>query len=105
MKTVVEFLQSLLIPDPIAPEIIRAKAYEMWKAQGGGEINPEANWQAAIDRLQLASKLSRRNFILELIQLIITSLSTTATIFGGLILFLNFSQGENRLIISILNHV
>jgi hypothetical protein len=69
MKTVVEFLQSLLIPDPIAPEIIRAKAYEMWKAQGGGEINPEANWQAAIlqgrryanEQLQLASKLSRRN--------------------------------------------
>lgn len=98
MKTIVEFLQSLLIPDPIAPEIIRAKAYEMWKAQGGGEIDPEANWQAAIDRLQLESKLSRRNFILELIRLIITSLSTTATIFGGLILFLNFSQGENRLI-------
>jgi uncharacterized protein YjbI with pentapeptide repeats len=98
MKTIVEFLQSLLIPDPIAPEIIRAKAYEMWKAQGGGDINPEANWQAAIEQLQLASKLSRRNFILELIRLIITSLSTTATIFGGLILFLNFSQGENRLI-------
>jgi uncharacterized protein YjbI with pentapeptide repeats len=98
MKTIVEFLQSLLIPDPIAPEIIRAKAYEMWKAQGGGEINPEANWQAAIEQLQLASKLSRRNFILELIRLIIASLSTGATIFGGSILFLNFSQGENRLI-------
>jgi hypothetical protein len=99
MKTIVEFLQSLLIPDPIAPEIIRAKAYEMWKAQGGGdEINPDANWQAAIDRLQLASKLGRRSFILELIRLIIASLSTGATIFGGSILFLNFSQGENRLI-------
>ncbi len=98
MKTIVNFLQSLVIPDPIAPEIIRAKAYEMWKAQGGGTINPEANWQAAITQLQLAEKLSRRNFMLELIRLIITSLSTTATIFGGLILFLNFSQGENRLI-------
>jgi uncharacterized protein YjbI with pentapeptide repeats len=98
MKTIVGFLQSLIIPDPIAPEIIRAKAYEMWKAQGGGNINPDANWQAAIEQLKLAEKLSRRNFILELIRLIITSLSTTATIFGGLILFLNFSQGENRLI-------
>jgi uncharacterized protein YjbI with pentapeptide repeats len=98
MKTIVEFLQSLIIPDPIAPEIIRAKAYEMWKAQGGGSINPDANWEAAIEQLRLAEKLSRRNFILELIRLIITSLSTTATIFGGLILFLNFSQGENRLI-------
>jgi uncharacterized protein YjbI with pentapeptide repeats len=98
MKTIVKFLQSLIIPDPIAPEVIRAKAYEMWKAQGGGNINPDANWQAAIEQLRLAEKLSRRNFILELIRLIITSLSTTATIFGGLILFLNFSQGENRLI-------
>jgi uncharacterized protein YjbI with pentapeptide repeats len=98
MKTIVKFLQSLIAPDPIAPEIIRAKAYEMWKAQGGGIINPDANWQAAIEQLRLAEKLSRRNFILELIRLIITSLSTTATIFGGLILFLNFSQGENRLI-------
>jgi uncharacterized protein YjbI with pentapeptide repeats len=35
---------------------------------------------------------------LELIRLIIASLSTSATIFGGSILFLNFSQGENRLI-------
>jgi uncharacterized protein YjbI with pentapeptide repeats len=98
MKTIVEFLQSLLIPDPIAPEIIRAKAYEMWKAQGGGEINPDANWQAAIEQLKLTEKLSRRNFLLELIRLVIASLSTGATIFGGSILFLNFSQGENRLI-------
>jgi uncharacterized protein YjbI with pentapeptide repeats len=98
MLTIVKFLQSLVIPDPIAPEVIRAKAYEMWKAQGGGTINPEANWQAAIDQLKLAEKLSRRNFILELIRLIIASLSTSATIFGGSILFLNFSQGENRLI-------
>jgi uncharacterized protein YjbI with pentapeptide repeats len=98
MKTIVEFLQALIVPDPIAPEVIRAKAYELWKAQGGGNINPDANWQAAINQLQSAEKLSRRSFILELIRLIITSLSTTATIFGGLILFLNFSQGENRLI-------
>jgi uncharacterized protein YjbI with pentapeptide repeats len=98
MKTIVKFLQSLVSPDPIAPEVIRAKAYEMWKAQGGGNINPDANWQAAIEQLRLAEKLSRRNFMLELFRLIITSLSTTATIFGGLILFLNFSQGENRLI-------
>jgi uncharacterized protein YjbI with pentapeptide repeats len=98
MKTIVKFLQSLLIVDPIAPEMIRAKAYEMWKAQGGGYINPDANWQAAIDQLQSTEKLSRRNFILELIRLIIASLSTGATIFGGSILFLNFSQGENRLI-------
>jgi uncharacterized protein YjbI with pentapeptide repeats len=98
MKTIVEFLQALIVPDPIAPEVIRAKAYELWKAQGGGNINPDANWQAAIAQLQSAEKLSRRSFVLELIRLIITSLSTTATIFGGLILFLNFSQGENRLI-------
>ncbi|WP_310429999.1 pentapeptide repeat-containing protein [Chamaesiphon sp. VAR_48_metabat_135_sub] len=98
MKTIVKFLQSLLIVDPVAPEIIRAKAYEMWKAQGGGDINPDANWQAAIEQLQLTEKLSRRNFILELIRLVIASLSTGATIFGGSILFLNFSQGENRLI-------
>ncbi len=91
-------MQSLVIPDPIPPEVIRAKAYEMWKAQGGGTIDPDANWQAAIDLLKLAEKLSRRNFILELIRLIIASLSTSATIFGGSILFLNFSQGENRLI-------
>lgn len=98
MKRIVNFLQSLIVPDPIAPEIIRAKAYEMWKAQGGGTINPDANWQAAIDQLKLSEKLSRRNFILELIRLIIATLSTSATIFGGSILFLNFSQGENRLI-------
>ncbi len=98
MITIVKFLQSLIVPDPIAPEIIRAKAYEMWKAQGGGNINADANWQAAIDQLNLAEKLSRRNFILELIRLIIASLSTGATIFAGSILFLNFSQGENRLI-------
>ena len=98
MIPIVKFLQSLVIPDPVPPEVIRAKAYEMWKAQGGGTINPDANWQAAIDQLKLAEKLSRRNFILELIRLIIASLSTSATIFGGSILFLNFSQGENRLI-------
>ena len=98
MITIVKFLQSLVVPDPTPPEVIRAKAYEMWKAQGGGTINPDANWQAAIDQLKLAEKLSRRNFILELIRLIIASLSTSATIFGGSILFLNFSQGENRLI-------
>ena len=98
MITIVKFLQSLVVPDPTPPEVIRAKAYEMWKAQGGGNINPEANWQAAIDQLKLAEKLSRRSFILELIRLIIASLSTSATIFGGSILFLNFSQGENRLI-------
>ena len=98
MITIVKFLQSLVVPDPTPPEVIRAKAYEMWKAQGGGNINPDANWQAAIDQLKLAEKLSRRNFILELIRLIIASLSTSATIFGGSILFLNFSQGENRLI-------
>ncbi len=93
-----QFFQSLFRSAPIAPEIIRAKAYEIWKAQGGGTINPDANWQAAIVQLQLAEQLSRRTFILELVRLIITSLSTTATIFGGIILFLNFSQGENRLI-------
>jgi uncharacterized protein YjbI with pentapeptide repeats len=98
MKTIVEFLQALIVPAPIAPEIIRAKAYELWKAQGGGNINPDANWQAAIDQLRLSEKLSRRNFFLELIRVIIASLSTGATIFGGSILFLNFSQGENRLI-------
>lgn len=98
MQSIVLFFQSLFISPPIAPEIIRAKAYEIWKAQGGGTINPDANWQAAIVQLELAEKLSRRNFILELIRLIITSLGTTATIFGGGILFLNFSQGENRLI-------
>jgi uncharacterized protein YjbI with pentapeptide repeats len=98
MIPIVKFLQSLVIPDPTPPEVIRAKAYEMWKAQGGGNINPDANWQAAIDQLKLAEKLSRRSFILELIRLIIASLSTSATIFGGSILFLNFSQGENRLI-------
>ncbi len=96
MIKIVPWLKSLFSSDPIAPEIVRAKAYEMWKAQGGGTVDPDANWQAAIDRLQLADKLSRRNFVLELIRLTIASLSTTATIFGGSILFLNFSQGENR---------
>jgi hypothetical protein len=86
MISIVKFLQSLVSPDPVPPELIRAKAYEMWKAQGGGTINPDANWQAAIDQLKLAEKLSRRNFILELIRLIIASLSTSATIFGGSIL-------------------
>jgi uncharacterized protein YjbI with pentapeptide repeats len=94
----VRSLQSLFSSNSIAPEIIRAKAYEMWKAQGGGNINPDANWEAAIEQLKLEEKLSRRNFILELIRLIIAGLSTSATIFGGSILFLNFSQGENRLI-------
>jgi uncharacterized protein YjbI with pentapeptide repeats len=98
MKTIGKFLQALISPPPIAPELIRAKAYEMWKAQGGGYINPDANWQAAIEQLQSAEKLSRRSFFIELIRLIIASLSTGATIFGGSILFLNFSQGENRLI-------
>jgi uncharacterized protein YjbI with pentapeptide repeats len=98
MMSIVRSLQSLFTSNPIAPEVIRAKAYELWKAQGGGNINPDANWQAAIEQLRLAEQLSRRNFILELIRLIITSLSTTATLFGGGILFLNFSQGENRLI-------
>jgi uncharacterized protein YjbI with pentapeptide repeats len=98
MKPLVKYFQTLIAPDPIAPEVVRAKAYELWKAQGGGNINPDANWQAAIDQLKLAEKLSRRSFILELIRLIIASLSTSATIFGGSILFLNFSQGENRLI-------
>jgi uncharacterized protein YjbI with pentapeptide repeats len=98
MKTIGNFFQALTHPHQIAPEIIRAKAYEMWKAQGGGYINPDANWQAAIEQLQSADKLSRRSFFLELIRLIIASLSTGATIFGGSILFLNFSQGENRLI-------
>lgn len=94
----VRSLQALFGSNSIAPEIIRAKAYEMWKAQGGGNINPDANWEAAIEQLKLEEKLSRRNFILELIRLIIAGLSTSATIFGGSILFLNFSQGENRLI-------
>ncbi len=98
MQQIWSFVRSLFVTPPIATEIIRAKAYELWKAQGGGNINPDANWQAAIDRLKLEEQLSRRNFILELVRLIITSLSTTATIFGGFILFLNFSQGENRLI-------
>ncbi len=98
MMSIVRFLQSLFTSTPIAPEVIRAKAYELWKSQGGGDINPDANWQAAIEQLKLAEQLSRRNFILELIRLMITSLSTTATLFGGAILFLNFSQGENRLI-------
>jgi uncharacterized protein YjbI with pentapeptide repeats len=98
MKKILQFLKSLFVANPISPEIVRAKAYEMWKAQGGGTVDPDANWQAAIEQLQLAEKLSRRNFLLELIRLIITSLSTTATIFGGIILFLNFSQGQNRLI-------
>jgi hypothetical protein len=92
------WLKSLFSTNPIAPEIVRAKAYEMWKAQGGGIVDPDANWQAAIEQLQLQEQLTRRNFILELIRLLITSLSTAATIFGGSILFLNFSQGENRLI-------
>ena len=96
--TIVQFFRSLFTTTPPAPEIIRAKAHELWKAQGGGTINPDANWQAAIEQLQLQEKVSRRNFILELVRLIITSLSTSATIFGGGILFLNFSQGENRLI-------
>jgi uncharacterized protein YjbI with pentapeptide repeats len=98
MQPIWQFFKSLFVTNPIAPEIIRAKAYELWKAQGGGIVDPNANWQAAIDQLKLAEQLSRRSFILELVRLIITSLSTTATLFGGAILFLNFSQGENRLI-------
>jgi uncharacterized protein YjbI with pentapeptide repeats len=98
MKTIDEFWQSVTGTKAIAPEVIRAKAYEMWKAQGGGTVDPDANWQAAIEQLQSAEKLSRRSFFLELIRLVIASLSTGATIFGGSILFLNFSQGENRLI-------
>jgi uncharacterized protein YjbI with pentapeptide repeats len=98
MKTIGEFWQSLTGDRAIAPEIIRAKAYEMWKAQGGGTVDPDANWQAAIAQLQSVEKLSRRSFFLEIIRLLIASLSTGATIFGGSILFLNFSQGENRLI-------
>lgn len=94
----IQFFKTLFASNSAAPEIIRAKAFDLWKAQGGGNINPEANWFAAIEQLRLQEQLSRRSFILELIRLIITSLSTTATIFGGAILFLNFSQGENRLI-------
>jgi uncharacterized protein YjbI with pentapeptide repeats len=98
MKTIGDFWQSLTGNKAIAPELIRAKAYEMWKAQGGGTVDPDANWQAAIAQLQSAEQLSRRSFFLEIIRLFIASLSTGATIFGGSILFLNFSQGENRLI-------
>ena len=98
MKTIAKFLQALIVPAPIAPEIIRAKAHELWKAQGGGNINPDANWQAAIEQIRSTEKIGRRSFFLELIRLLIASLSTGATIFGGSILFLNFSQGENRLI-------
>jgi uncharacterized protein YjbI with pentapeptide repeats len=83
-------------PIPLAE--IRAKAYEIWQAQGSRNDNPDANWQAAIDLLETERAIGRRNFILELVRLIITSLGTTATIFGGIVLFLNFSQGENRLI-------
>jgi uncharacterized protein YjbI with pentapeptide repeats len=83
---------------PIPSETIRAAAYEIWKAQGGTDDNPDANWQAAIHQLETERIMSRRNFLLELVRLIITSLGTTATIFGGIVLFLNFSQGENRLI-------
>lgn len=61
--TIVQFFRSFFTPNPVAPEIIRARAYELWKAQGGGTINPDANWQAAIKQLQLQEKLSRRNFI------------------------------------------
>ena len=64
MITIVKFLQSLVIPDPIAPEVTRAKAYEMWKAQGGGTINPDANWQAAIDQLELAKIAQRAKNVL-----------------------------------------
>jgi uncharacterized protein YjbI with pentapeptide repeats len=98
MKTIGIFFQTLTHPHQIAPEVIRAKAYEMWKAQGGGIVDPDANWQAAIEQLQAAEKLNRRSFFIEIIRLFIASLSTGATIFGGSILFLNFSQGENRLI-------
>uniref|UniRef100_UPI00286D948C pentapeptide repeat-containing protein n=1 Tax=Chamaesiphon sp. VAR_69_metabat_338 TaxID=2964704 RepID=UPI00286D948C len=98
MKTIGNFFQTLTHPHQISPEIIRAKAYEMWKAQGGGIVDPDANWQAAIEQLQAAETLSRRSFFLEIVRLFIASLSTGATIFGGSILFLNFSQGENRLI-------
>jgi uncharacterized protein YjbI with pentapeptide repeats len=98
VKTIVNFWQSLFHLPPIPPEVVRAKAYEIWKAQGGGEHEPDANWEAAIAQLEWEQKVSRRNFILELLRIMITSLSTTATIFGGIILFLNFSQGENRLI-------
>jgi uncharacterized protein YjbI with pentapeptide repeats len=98
VKTIVNFWQSLFHIPPIPTELIRAKAYEIWKAQGGGESDPDANWEAAIAQVEWEQKVSRRNFILELLRIIITSLSTTATIFGGIILFLNFSQGENRLI-------
>jgi uncharacterized protein YjbI with pentapeptide repeats len=83
---------------PIPEEVIRAKAQEIWKAQGSKTDDANANWQAAIAQLESERVLSRRNFLLELVRLIITSLSTTATIFGGIVLFLNFSQGENRLI-------
>ena len=78
----IQFFKTLFASNSAAPEIIRAKAFDLWKAQGGGNINPEANWFAAIEQLRLQEQLSRRSFILELIRLIITSLSTTATIFG-----------------------
>ena len=64
MITIIKFLRSLVIPDPIAPEVIRAKAYEMWKAQGGGTINPDANWQAVIDQLELAKIAQRAKNVL-----------------------------------------
>ena len=62
MKTIAEFLQALIMPAPIAPEIIRAKAHELWKAQGGGIINPDANWQAAIEQIRSTEKIGRRSF-------------------------------------------
>jgi hypothetical protein len=61
MTNIGSWLKSLFSTNPIAPEIVRAKAYEMWKAQGGGIVDPDANWQAAIEQLQLQEKLTRRN--------------------------------------------
>ena len=61
MITIVKFLQSLVIPNPTPPEVIRAKAYEMWKAQGGGTINPDANWQAVIDQFGPFTSSFRRD--------------------------------------------
>ncbi len=63
MRSIVLLFQSLFRSPPIATEIIRAKAYEIWKAQGGGTINPDANWQAAIVQLELAEKQKSNFFV------------------------------------------
>jgi hypothetical protein len=98
---------------PIPEALIRARAYENWqiRQREGKDGSPEDDWLAAKESLKLERDCLKlryfwwllanpksQSFTLEIVKTFISAFGIIATISGGIVLYLNYLNAQERLI-------